>query len=82
MIYERCRIFAPRACGKGEVGGAAKEQERAQPPSVKCAIKRRVGMRSVAGRVERKRTKIEGSAATGRKKPREQRGRGGGNKCF
>lgn len=67
MIYKRHRIFASRACGKGGVGGAAEEQEQTQPPSVKCAIKRRVGARSVAGRAERERTKIEGSAATGRK---------------
>lgn len=44
MIYDRRRIFVPRACGKGGVGGAAKKQEQALPSSVKCAINRRVGM--------------------------------------
>lgn len=52
MIYDRCCIFMPCACGEGGVGGAAKEQEPALLSSVKCAINERVGMRSVVGRAE------------------------------
>lgn len=75
MIYNQCRIFVLRACGEGGVGGVVKEQEPALPSRVKCAINRSVGMRSIMGRAEREGTKIEGSAATGRKTPRAKRER-------